>query len=1159
MGSLAPTGLAQQGTSTNGGTIEIAGTGDASGDTIKLYNGATLVGSGTVGVGGAFDITTTATFADGTYHLTATDTSADGTQTSTASTAATAIVGSLAPTGLAQQGTSTNGGTIEIAGTGDASGDTIKLYNGATLVGSGVAGAGGAFDFATTATFADGTYHLTATDTSADGTETSAQSTAATAVVGSLAPTSLAQKGTSTNGGTIDITGTGDASGDTIKLYNGATLVGSGVAGAGGAFDFATTVTFADGTYHLTAVDTSADGTETSTASTAATAIVASVAPTGLAQQGTSTNGGTIEIAGTGDASGDTIKLYNGATLVGSGVAGAGGAFDFATTATFADGTYHLTATDTSADGTETSTASTAATAIVGSLAPTGLAQQGTSTNGGTIEIAGTGDASGDTIKLYNGATLVGSGVAGAGGAFDFATTATFADGTYHLTATDTSADGTQTSANSSPLTVNVNPSAPTVAVLVGQPLNGGTVELKGTGEVGDTVDLYADGNTTTIVGTGTVGAGGAFDITTTATFADGLHTFTATETNSAHLTSASSSAFAVDVDPRAPVIATVVGTPLTNQTVELQGTGEAGDTVDLYADGNATTIVGTGTVGAGGAFDIVTTATFGDGTHTFTATETDAASLTSTASSPSFTVDVVHEAPTLTVGGAVTFIQNGSPVALDAGLGVSDVDSGGLLTGATVKITSGLLTGDTVNFVNQNGITGSYDAADGTLTLTGAASISNYKAALASVTFSSTSINPTNFGADLTRTVSWTATDGDASNGTSATATSTVDIQAVPTIVAGADVNYRAVLDLPVSLDQSIGVYDGANLKNATVSVASGFTLGDLLTADTGGTNIHASYNALNGVLTLTGNDTLAHYDQVLQSIKFSSIQTSGGTVAIDWQITDQNNQASAVATSQVNVTGIFGAILVDKGNPGPPSPSTGVSPPPVFFEVVTGVHTESGSGAFDEQGLDLGFGLGAQVYPVEADIDATVSDKRQVDFNVPLGSLEAALGHDIVSVTGQLADGRPLPSWLRFDVATGKFTGQVPADVSTGPASSDTLAIEIIARDSKGNISIIEFTINLKPDGKHAWISPLDGSIAPWAMEARHNLALIPGHDYHRATADQAAEFARPHASRGGAADGLAGRAGLSAQLAGLGWRGMHAERMALLESVQGAASGR
>ena len=58
------------------------------------------------------------------------------------------------------------------------------------------------------------------------------------------------------------------------------------------------------------------------------------------------------------------------------------------------------------------------------------------------------------------------------------------------VTATDTSADGTVTSAKSSALPVEIDPAAPAITALVGQPVNGGTVELQGSGEVGETIEL---------------------------------------------------------------------------------------------------------------------------------------------------------------------------------------------------------------------------------------------------------------------------------------------------------------------------------------------------------------------------------------------------------------------------------------------------------------------------------------------------------------------------------------------------------------------------------------------------------------------------------------------------------------------------------------------
>jgi probable HAF family extracellular repeat protein len=77
--------------------------------------------------------------------------------------------------------------------------------------------------------------------------------------------------------------------------------------------------------------------------------------------------------------------------------------------------------------------------------------------------------------------------------------------------------------------------------------VNGSAIELKGTGEAGDTVTLYADGGTTA-VGSGTVAADGYFDITTTVTFADGSHTVTATQTDAQGLTGPASASFAFAV-----------------------------------------------------------------------------------------------------------------------------------------------------------------------------------------------------------------------------------------------------------------------------------------------------------------------------------------------------------------------------------------------------------------------------------------------------------------------------------------------------------------------------------------------------------------------------------------------------------------------------------
>ncbi len=452
------------------------------------------------------------------------------------------------------------------------------------------------------------------------------------------APTITTLVGQPLNGSTIDVKGTGEV-GDTVTLYadGGTTAVGSGVVASNGAFDITTTATFADGTHSLTATQTNSANL-TSTASSAFPVTVDPNAPSITTLVGQPVNGSTIEVKGTGEA-GDAVTLYadGGTMTVGSGVVASNGSFDITTTATFADGTHSLTATETDAANLS-STASSAFPVSVDPNAPAITTLVGQPTNGSTVEVKGTGEA-GETVTLYadGGTTAVGAGVAGSNGTFDITTTATFTDGAHSLMATQT--DGASLASTASTVfPVSVDPNAPSITTLVGQPVNGSTIEVKGTGEAGETVTLYADGGKTA-AGSGVVGSNGTFDITTTETFADGTHSLTATETDAASLTSTASAAFPVSVDPGKPSITTLVGQPENGSNIEVKGAGEVGETVTLYADGG-TTAIGSGLVGSDGTFDITTTATFAGGAHVLTATQTDGDGLNSAASA-GFDVEV--------------------------------------------------------------------------------------------------------------------------------------------------------------------------------------------------------------------------------------------------------------------------------------------------------------------------------------------------------------------------------------------------------------------------------------------------------------------------------------------------------------------------------------
>ena len=159
------------------------------------------------------------------------------------------------------------------------------------------------------------------------------------------------------------------------------------------------------------------------------------------------TNDNTLTLTGTAEAN-STVKVYDGATLLGSATANGSGAWSY-TTAALANGAHSLTATATDAAG-NTGVASTALSVTIDTTAPvaptitsfstdSGVVGDGI-TNDNTLTLTGTAEAN-STVKVYDGATLLGSATANGSGAWSY-TTAALANGGHSLTATATDAAG---------------------------------------------------------------------------------------------------------------------------------------------------------------------------------------------------------------------------------------------------------------------------------------------------------------------------------------------------------------------------------------------------------------------------------------------------------------------------------------------------------------------------------------------------------------------------------------------------------------------------------------------------------------------------------------------------------------------------------------------
>ena len=250
---------------------------------------------------------------------------------------------------------------------------------------------------------------------------------------------------------------------------------------------------------------------------------------------------------------------------------------------------------------------------------------------------------------MFDGSTELGATTANSSGAWSY-TTGPLTSGAQVFTATATDGAG-NTSTVSNTVDLIVQSGVPAIVAfspdtgVQGDDITNATVlSLTGVAVANSTVAVF-DGSTA--LGTTTVNGSGAWTFVT-GTLTNGTHSFTATDTVNSNV-SAPSAALTVTVDtvaPAAPTIASfspdtgVVGDDITNATIlTLAGTAAANTTIAMF---DGTSELGTTSVNGSGAWSFVT-GTLANGTHSFIATDTDAAGNVSAASADlNVTVDTI-------------------------------------------------------------------------------------------------------------------------------------------------------------------------------------------------------------------------------------------------------------------------------------------------------------------------------------------------------------------------------------------------------------------------------------------------------------------------------------------------------------------------------------
>jgi hypothetical protein len=304
----------------------------------------------------------------------------------------------------------------------------------------------------------------------------------------------------------------------------------------------------------------------------------------------------------------------------------------------------------------------------------------------------------------------------------------------------------------------------------------------------------------------------------------------------------------------------------------------------------------------------------------------TDSSGANSVPSSRQIFVSRVNDAPVVTPSAGDTgYTEGDGATDVDSGLTVGDVDDTNI-EGGTVSISDGFEPGDELIYVDQNGITGSYNTGTGELTLTGTASVANYQAAVSSIEFRGTSDNP-----PVTKTILFGVNDGELDSPPSTKTIAVTAVNDTPALVASDGSQSFTEGDAPVVVDAGISAsdVDSANFAGATAQISAGLSPGDVL-AVASQNGIDGVYNNGTGVLTLTGTASVADYQTALRSITYEngSDDPTAATRTVTFQVDDggatgnlSNSVSRDVAVTPVNdapvVTTSTGSTTYAEGDP--------------------------------------------------------------------------------------------------------------------------------------------------------------------------------------------------------------------------------------------------
>ena len=266
-------------------------------------------------------------------------------------------------------------------------------------------------------------------------------------------------------------------------------------------------------------------------------------------------------------------------------------------------------------------------------------------------------------------------------------------------------------------------------------------------------------------------------------------------------------------------------------------------------------------------------------------------------------TITPANDAPTVVAGGSASYVENAAPALVDASVVVGDVDSA-TLASATVQITGGHVPSeDQLAAVGSGGVTVTWAAGSGTLSLAGTATVSTYETILRSATYANTSDAPDT----TTRTISFTVHDGALPSTPSTASVSIVASNDAPSLAGGGGSVTYTENDPATVVDSDLTItdLDDTSFEGATIRVSVNLSNTEDVLGFTNQSGISSSWSPGTGTLTLSGTATLADYETALESISYANLSDDPTTATrtIEFVLDDGDDPSNAVTDDVVLV----------------------------------------------------------------------------------------------------------------------------------------------------------------------------------------------------------------------------------------------------------------